>query len=280
LSFLMEVQQTLGGKTLPVVGRVQSPSSINTFKRCPRKYFYQYITGLPTKKSIHLIKGSVIHEVLEDFFDIDISRFDNKTIVDELRIGILKLFLAKWQDHKEEIHSLDITNIEEHTNDCLAMLSSWIEWFLKKIEEKLSIGMSLEAAFQSLTPIREEEYVSDEHAVRGFIDAIHLDDGKVRVLDYKTTKTDDISDEYYVQLAIYAFLYRVRHGKLPDTVGLHFLRFGQKHLDVDEGMVDFARETIAFVHARTTSTEKKEYVKTFNNYCRFCDFYQTCLGDE
>ena len=49
---------------------MQSPSSINTYKQCPRKHFYQYILNLPTKPSIYLIRGSIVHEVLEKFFDI------------------------------------------------------------------------------------------------------------------------------------------------------------------------------------------------------------------
>ena len=32
--------------------RVQSPSSISTYKQCPRKYFYQYVLKLPTQGNI------------------------------------------------------------------------------------------------------------------------------------------------------------------------------------------------------------------------------------
>jgi ATP-dependent helicase/DNAse subunit B len=50
--------------------RVQSPSSINTYNQCPRKYYYQYILKLPTRPSIHLVRGNIAHSVLEDFFSI------------------------------------------------------------------------------------------------------------------------------------------------------------------------------------------------------------------
>ena len=55
--------------------RVESPSSINTFKQCKRKYYYQYIEKLPTLPNIHQVRGNIAHSVLEDFFDTEISEF-------------------------------------------------------------------------------------------------------------------------------------------------------------------------------------------------------------
>ena len=45
--------------------RVQSPSSIITYRQCPRKYYYHYIENLPTKPSIHTIRGKIVHSVLQ-----------------------------------------------------------------------------------------------------------------------------------------------------------------------------------------------------------------------
>ena len=50
--------------------RVQSPSSINTYFQCPRKYYYIYNMKLKTSPSIHLVRGLVAHKVLENFFTI------------------------------------------------------------------------------------------------------------------------------------------------------------------------------------------------------------------
>ena len=50
-----------------------SPSSILTYKQCPRKFYYQYVEKLPTKKSFALVRGSIVHSVIEDFFKIDVE---------------------------------------------------------------------------------------------------------------------------------------------------------------------------------------------------------------
>lgn len=262
--------------------RIQSPSSINTFRQCPRKYYYSYIADLPRKKSIALIKGSLIHEVLEDFFDINPEKIedDYKTC---LRKEIMRLFMEKWKMHQQEIDEIGITEKGTHASDCMLMLSNWTEWFLKRVDMKMNAGHTTASAFSSLTPVREQEYISKEDSVRGFIDAIETEDGRVRIMDYKTSSKDEITEEYMLQLSIYALLYRVRHGRLPDIVGLHFLRHGEKELKATESMVEFAKKEIHAVHKKTLSTDKKEYPKKLGPLCKWssgqCDFYDTCVKE-
>lgn len=45
-------------------------SKISTYKECPLKYKYRYIDKLPSKPSIHLIKGSKVHKLLENYENI------------------------------------------------------------------------------------------------------------------------------------------------------------------------------------------------------------------
>src|SRR3989338_3781252 len=88
--------------------RIQSPSSINTYKQCPRKYYYQYILQLPTKTSIHLVRGHVVHEVLENFFRTDTSRLDKGNYEMELKNEIQNLLVKYWKEEKD-FEKLDIT---------------------------------------------------------------------------------------------------------------------------------------------------------------------------
>jgi putative RecB family exonuclease len=265
-----------------IASRVQSPSSINTYRQCPRKYYYNYIAGLPTKKSIALIKGSIIHEVLEDFFDINPAHLGDDC-KDYLRKEIMRLFMAKWKQSQGDIDSICTPDKAVHASDCMLMLSNWTEWFLKRIDAKVRTGKTAADAFRQLTPVREQEYISPEDSVRGFIDAIEEEDGRIRLIDYKTSSRDEITEEYLLQLSIYALLYRVRHGKLPDVVGLHFLRHGEKEIEATESMVEYARREIHGVHKKTLTTDKKDYVKKIGPLCKWssgqCDFYDTCVKD-
>ena len=45
-----------------------SPSRINMFLKCPRSFYYRYIAKLPETMTIHLFRGSMVHNILEDLF--------------------------------------------------------------------------------------------------------------------------------------------------------------------------------------------------------------------
>ena len=51
--------------------KILSPTSINTYLRCPRKYYLKYIKGLKEKPSIYLIRGKAVHDTIVKFHKID-----------------------------------------------------------------------------------------------------------------------------------------------------------------------------------------------------------------
>src|SRR3989338_7328965 len=168
--------------------RVQSPSSINVYKQCPRKYYYQYILKLDTLPSIHTLRGNIAHSVLENFFDADLSMLNIKNFREPLQKRIQQLLIKHWN-----------------------------EKLVQKV--KSFSDLSFQEIFKKLTPLRELEYQSHKYAVRGFIDAIEEMEDKRRLMDYKTSKRFHITEEYKLQLAIYALLYQEKHGVIPDQVG-------------------------------------------------------------
>ncbi|MEK6900703.1 MAG: PD-(D/E)XK nuclease family protein, partial [Nanoarchaeota archaeon] len=166
--------------------------------------------------------------------------------------------------------------------ETMLMLINWTNQFLEKLEmTMLEKKISLQEAFQYLTPIREMQYHSDNYSVRGFIDAIqHLED-EVHIIDYKTNSSLEVKDSIRLQLAIYCLLYFEKHGKMPSKVGIFFLRHKLKLISVDEDLLRMARKEIELIHAHTSRTEKKEdYPTTIGHLCKWnsgqCDFYETC----
>jgi len=75
--------------------RVESPSSINTYKQCARKYYYQYVTGLPLKPNVYFARGHVAHKVLEKLFSF------NPKSKDELYETALRLLKKYWDEEIE-----------------------------------------------------------------------------------------------------------------------------------------------------------------------------------
>jgi len=260
--------------------RIQSPSSINTYKQCPRKYYYHYITELETSPSIHLIRGKIAHSVLEDFFEIDIARISEKYDF-ELKIILHELLSKHWTKSKEQLGSLEMrdSEISYYLDETKQMIQYWLLDFLRILGQEMKTT-DLVTAFNRLKPQTEVHFCSEKMGVQGYIDAIHENDGKIKIIDYKTSARNHMSPEYRLQLAIYAALYYEKHNKLPHQVGIHFLRYNEKCLDVDEDLLDHARLEVAQVHINTQSKNIEDYPKKTSPLCKWrtgqCDFYKEC----
>ncbi|MFP4111823.1 MAG: RecB family exonuclease [Candidatus Woesearchaeota archaeon] len=263
--------------------RTQSPSSINIYKQCPRKYYYQYIEKIPTKTNIHLVRGSIAHKILEDFFSIEIKD-DDPLLGDTLFRWINSLFEKEWEKNKDDLSSLDMekSQLDFYKEETKAMLNTWLGSFLKRLSKAHD---NPSKAFEILTPRMEVLYHSDNYGVKGFIDVIEEIDDEVRLIDYKTSKKAHLSDAYKLQLAIYALLYKEKHGVMPRKVGISFLKFGEIHeLAVDQKLLDFAELEIELIHMNTQFRNKEDYPKNITPLCKWstgqCDFYDVCFKSK
>lgn len=259
--------------------RVESASSINTFFQCNRKYYYQYIEKLPTKPSIHTVRGNIAHSTLENFYALDVSKFQNYE--KDFKMAIQRIFLEQWGIYKDELYALQLTQkeLETYFEETLMMLMNWCSHFLREFKEKFLV--SIEETFNNIKPITEAEYNSDILSVRGFIDAIRCEGDEIHIIDYKTNSTSEIKDSIKLQLGIYSLLYQEKHGKTPDKVGIFFLKDKLYLLPVDQALLQRAKDAIFIVHAQSSRTENKgDYQKNITPLCKWktgqCDFYSVC----
>lgn len=264
-----------------MAGRMQSPSSINTYKQCPRKYYYNYIKRLPTKPNIHLVLGTIVHETLEEFFSHPITVKGD--IPNTLQYHVFNILKQRWDVNDKDIQTLGLTAAEivSYKHESSLMLLNWLQHFIKEhLTPELQAGLSFENVFKKHTPRTEAEFRNEELQVRGFIDAIHEIDDKVHIRDYKTSKNPILSEEYKLQLAIYALLYKHEHGKVPDTLGIFFLKHGEKLLDIDADLLKHADLEIRWVHERTQGADITDYDKKPSPLCNYCDFYDYCFNQK
>lgn len=256
--------------------RVQSPSSINLFKQCARKYFYVYIKGFELLPSIHTARGHVAHSVLENFFDIDITGITKENCREMLQARIPTLLVKYWTDAKKEFDALDLTHeqVQFYFEETLVMLFNWLNHFIERVHGHPG---DFAAAFKALTPEREKEYVSQYYSVHGFVDAIEHAGDEVRIVDYKTSKDPKMTPEYKLQLAIYSLLYHETHGHPPNKVGIFFLKDGPQFINVDADLLEMAKREIAVIHKGTETDDITDYAKdATKRWCRWCEFSELC----
>jgi CRISPR/Cas system-associated exonuclease Cas4 (RecB family) len=230
--------------------RIQSPTSINMYLKCPRKYYLRYIKGLKQKPSIHLIRGRAVHDTIARCHQLDLRiRGPPERIEGELA----GLFKEAWSRQARELQALGLKDeaVKGYYRETINMLLNWL-----KRSGELS------------KPETEVKLFSKTHGVMGIIDAIHNINGKVNLTDYKTGKWGEMTHELRVQMAIYALLYKENYGVLPDTIVLDFLAL-QKALifKVTREYPEYAARLCQEIHRNTASLEEKDYPCTCGGWC-------------
>ena len=257
--------------------RIESASSINTYKQCPRKYYYRYIEELETSANIYSIRGNVMHSTLEEFFNLDTKILSNINYEFELTIISHEIFKKEWTKKAKDLNELKLApaRLAFFKKESQDMLNIWLRNFFKKLEGEVK-DKTFREAFEILRPETEVYLESEKYQVRGYVDALHKIEGKIILMDYKTSTRDQMTDEYRLQLAIYSLLYYDKFGKIPDRVGLDLLRHGERIIDVDDELIELAkRETLA-MKDRTISKEKEDYPIQKSRLCPWCDFKNIC----
>jgi CRISPR/Cas system-associated exonuclease Cas4 (RecB family) len=241
---------------------------------------------LPTSPSIHLVRGSVAHLVLENFFKIKPTGITN-TYKNDLQIIVLGLLKKYWNELLPEFEKCHLTpdQFNAYYIETQMMLMNWAKQFTNKIDKLMAHGISFIDAFTQLRPETEVEYISEQYSVKGFIDAIEKNNDYVRLMDYKTSSKAHITDAYRLQLAIYALLYEEKHNIRPQHVGIYFLKEKEQLLDVNDELISHAKFMIEQIHGSTNGYDDiNDYIKKTGPLCKYssgqCDFYDYCFNNK
>lgn len=289
-----------------------SPSSINTFRSCSRKWFYEYVLAKETKPSISLTRGSVVHYVLEEIFKKSSypgGEAFRKSIMD---YG-LKLFNDEWKK-KVDKEKLSLSDSDEiaYYKESKIMIERFITHFCDTIEAGIITGAySSERQGYYYTRPKFKELWLDDHIqydskgkalkdengnklerednpliVGGFIDAVNKNFSNEYVLvDYKTSKKyqNALSDEYVLQLSIYAYLWKKNKGYYPTYVGIKYLRYDETYfILVTPSMIRSAILKIKDMRSQLIENgmDEKKYVACPSKLCEWCSFQDECAKAE
>jgi len=136
-------------------------------------------------------------------------------------------------------------------------------------------------AFYKLRPKTDTKVRSERLGVRGVIDAIHNLGGRTLIIDYKTSKKSELDLDCLIQLGIYALLYQETYGKVPDEVGIHFLRHGEKIVKTTPELLALGEKKCNEIRNCTRSDKESTYPQKISGLCKYkggkCDYYDICI---
>jgi putative RecB family exonuclease len=246
-----------------------SPSRASDFMTCPLLYRFRVIDRLPERPGLAATRGTVIHAVLEELFDLPASDRTPE------RAGVL--VRPAWE--RLLAAEPDLAALFADDADGSA-LSGW----LASAAELVGRYFTLEDP-RRLEPRERELYVEtvlDSGLVlRGYVDRLDVaNGGAMRVVDYKTGRAPGAGYEAKAlfQMRFYALvLWRLR-GVVPRLLQLVYLGSGEVlRYEPDEADLRATeRKVRALWEAITRAVETGDWRPSPSKLCEWCDHKVRC----
>jgi hypothetical protein len=228
-----------------------TPTSINTFIKCPRRYYYIHVARFKKPPNIHLIRGMTVHKTIESFYKLNIKQCQGFDFID-LKLIIYNLFKQEWDRKNATFSKINLTKTDQDYffQASLKMLYHFVEEYYFNRE------------FELPDPVLEKTLSDKDLMIRGRVDAIHENcgDRSPLIVDFKTCKSKIITPAYSKQMGIYALLYYNNFNIIPD-IKIHFLNFkkGLVKLPVSKSFLDFIKGLVLDIHQRIKSNDISDY---------------------
>ena len=169
-----------------------SPSSISTWKQCPKRFFFEKILRLETEPGLEAVCGSFVHEVLEHLMGLPAPDRHPETA--------RRLATERWATFSEDPHSrfLELGLDESATKDFKRRAWAGITGYFL-IEDP--------ARVEVVATEQQMQAELDGAPMFGIVDRLERTGDRLVVSDYKTGKApkwQDEIDEKLEQLRLYA----------------------------------------------------------------------------
>lgn len=243
-----------------------SPSRASDFMACPLLYRFRSIDRLPEPPSPGATRGTLVHKVLEDLFDLPAH---DRTAE---RAG--QMVPRTWQ----ALTTADPVLLDMFDDD-----QAEARW-LRSCCEVLARYFTLEDP-RRLEPTEREFYVeallTNRLLLRGFIDRLDIaPDGRIRVVDYKSGRSPGEAFEARAlfQLRFYALVLWRTRGVIPAVLQLIYLGNGEilRHEPDAADLLATERKVGAVWQAIRHAEETGDWRPSPSRLCDWCSFRDLC----
>jgi len=244
-----------------------SPSRAGDFLSCPLLYRFRTIDKLPEPFSPDAVRGTVVHKILEDLFDLPAAA---RT---PARAG--EMLQPAWEVILEQE-----PEIAEMFGAEGAEIGSW----LASCHEALDRYFSLEDPTR-LEPAERELYVEtvldSKLLLRGFIDRVDVaPSGAIRVVDYKTGRAPHEAYEAKAlfQMRFYALVLWRTRGIVPAMLQLVYLGSGEllRYVPDESDLLATERKVEAIWKAISRARETGDWRPRKSALCGWCAHQALC----
>lgn len=254
-----------------------SPTRAHSFRDCELLFRYRSIDKLPERPGAAAFKGTLLHSVLEDMFDLP----PHERTVDTVS-GMLPTALEKYLETEPDL-AFAIDESLEWPGEPGTPSDESIQLLLSSARTLTKKYFDLESP-QALNPSEREHHVEVELGdirIHGIIDRIERTaDGAIRISDYKTGKSPRPAwaAKYWFQMKFYALLLYKTEGVLAKELRLLFLGDGQilRHSPTVEEIDLFEKEVLELAAQIRAAVQAGRFTPKPTKLCDWCSFQALC----
>ncbi len=245
-----------------------SPSRAGDFLSCPLLYRFRSVDRLPEPASLDAVRGTVVHRVLEQLYDLP--------AIDRTPAQAASLVRPAW----EELSALEPEALEAFSSEGAPELDTW----LASCHAAVRRYFDLEDP-RRLEPAERELYVEtlleSKLLLRGFVDRVDVrPDGAIRIVDYKTGRSPRVGFEgrALFQLKFYALAIWRERGVVPEMLQLVYLGDGEviRYAPDVQDLLGTQRKVEAVWRAISLAHETGEWQPSPSRLCGWCAHQARC----
>ncbi len=250
-----------------VLGAI-SPSRAGDFMSCPLLYRFRTIDKLPEPFSVDAVRGTVVHKVLEDLFDLPAAERTPERAYE--------LIVPAW----EALLETEPTVAEMFVSDGVPPVGDWLTSCRAAVDRYFTLEDP-----RRLEPAERELYVEtlldSKLLLRGFVDRVDVaPDGAIRIVDYKTGRSPGVGFEgkALFQLKFYALAIWRTRGVLPAMLQLVYLGDGEviRYQPDEQDLLATERKVEAVWRAIITAQETGDWRPSPSRLCSWCAHQAIC----
>ena len=245
-----------------------SPSRAGDFMSCPLLYRFRTIDRLPEPFSPDAVRGTVIHKVLEDLFDLPAAER-----TPEQAGGMLE---PAWAALVEQEPAL----VEMLGAEGGPEITAWLANCRTVLDRYFTVEDP-----RRLEPAERELYVEalldSKLLLRGFVDRIDVaPDGAIRVVDYKSgnAPSEMFEGKALFQMKFYALVIWKTRGVIPAMLQLVYLGNAQilRYVPDERDLLATQRKVEAVWHAIRAAEESGDWRPSPGRLCSWCAHQAIC----
>ena len=248
-----------------------SPSRASDFMTCPLRYRYRVVDRLPEAPSEAAVRGTLVHAVLEQLFDLPATE---RTV--ERAAELLEPTWRQLCAEQEDVAGLFPTDAADATPD--------FEAWLRSARDLLASYFTLEDPTRLQPAARElmlEHDLFEGLRLRGIVDRLDAArTGELRVVDYKTGRSPGPAFEKSAlfQMKFYALLLWHTRGIVPRELRLYYLgdRVSLVYSPDEDELRSFERTIRALWAAIARAHETGDWRPRRSRLCDWCDHQARC----